>query len=91
MEYKKQRETLMDAYWFAEHGMTYVAISLVDEAFDNYMEFYSFYLTESNKEYALFDDFFVDWVAKIMILFYNGKCSHGEQTMVNLTAKNLNL
>lgn len=89
-KYEQQIEILKDAYWFAEHKMVDVAMSLVYDAFNNYTDFYAWYLTETC-EYALFDKYFVEWVAKVMILLYNGCCSNDEQIMVNFTAKLLNL
>ena len=91
-DFNKERELLNQAYWFAEHGMIDIAISLVDEAFDDFNNFRAWYLTNSNPEYSLFtDQHFNDWVAKIMVLMYNGHCSEDEQPLVNITCFELGL
>lgn len=70
MDYENRKSLLKDAYWFVEHDQIDTAISLVDEAFDNFMEFRAWWLTESNSEYRLFDEHFAKWVGKIMVMFY---------------------
>ena len=88
----KETELLNHAYWFAEHDMVDIAISLIDEAFDDFIQFRAWYLTNSDPECSIFTDkHFNDWVAKIMILMYNGHCSENEQPLVNITCFELGL
>lgn len=83
-DYTEQKQILKDAEWFAERGQIATAISLVDDAFDNFLEFRTWYITESNPN-SLFDHYFCNWVAKIMIVFYYNHCVPDIQALVELT------
>lgn len=86
MNYENRISFLKDAYWFAEHDQIYTAISLVDEAFDNFLEFRAWWLTESNPEYSIFDEHFCKWVAKIMVMMHAGHYTDNDtNAMIALT------
>lgn len=92
IDYDKEHELLKQAYWFAENKMIDTAIALVEEAFDNFNQFRAWYLTNRDTEYSLFTDkFFNNWVAKIMVLMYNGHCSENEQALINMTRYELGI
>ncbi|MBR4589185.1 MAG: hypothetical protein IKO36_00860 [Bacteroidaceae bacterium] len=78
-------KNLQMAYWFAENGYVDTAIACVEDAFDNFIQFRAWYLTECNPEYRLFNEHFIKWVAKIMILFYDGHCDKNDIPLVNAT------
>ena len=85
MDYETRNSLLKDSYWFAEHDQLDTAISLIDEAFDNFLEFRAWWLTESNPEYSLFDVEFCKWVGKIMVMFWWGHTIGDDSEILFLT------
>ena len=50
-------------YWRGNHEKAY---EIIDDVFSDYDDFWAWYLTESNPEYALFTPAFVNFVRKHM-------------------------
>lgn len=82
-DYSEEHLILKDAMWFAEHKQVATALSLVDDTFDSFLDFRVWFLVED--ENSEFSEKFRFWVAKVMVLFYDGHCSQETQQLVNLT------
>ena len=82
----KQKQDLKAAEWFAKHNQIDMAISIIDDVFHSFTQFRAWYLTNLNPEYGLhFDEYFVYWVAKIMVVMYNDHCPKEIQKQVYQT------
>ena len=84
-DYSETHKILKDAMWFAEHKQVATALSLVEDAFDSFLDFRVWFFVEDTD--SEFSEKFCFWVAKVMILFYDGHCSREVQKLVNLTYK----
>lgn len=81
-KYNQIDQNLKDAKWFAERGQVATAISIVEDTFDNFMDFRVWWLASYCDELG---EKFSKWVAKIMVLFYDGHCNGETQIMVGMT------
>ena len=82
-DYSEEHLILKDAMWFAEHKQVATALSLVDDAFDSFFDFRVWFLVQDRD--SEFSEKFCFWVAKVMVLFYDGHCPQETQRLVNLT------